>query len=121
MSRVVKWLLFVWFSFFGLLHSEPSPGNSHLIQVLECPCEHEDDRMPGSGVPFIITVTIKVTNVEPQPRAMRVMISGWRPCLCNRRDPCVGGRVRRETGDGEDTDLTAGRSTVNVLSLPAGE
>jgi hypothetical protein len=25
--------------------------------------------MPGSGVPFImITVTIKVTNVEPQPR-----------------------------------------------------
>lgn len=67
MSRVVNWFLFGWFSFFGLLHSEPSPGNSHLIQVLECSCEY--DRMPGSGVPFImITVAIKVTNVEPQPR-----------------------------------------------------
>lgn len=65
MSSAVKWFLFVWFNFFSLFHSAPSPGNS----ISRVTCEDRDNRMPGSGVPFImITVTIKVTNVEPQSR-----------------------------------------------------
>lgn len=39
MSSVVKWFLVGWFSFFGLLHSEASPGNSHVTHVLVF-CEH---------------------------------------------------------------------------------